>query len=141
MDLESILERKDIPSEIKRILKQELEKTKSDSDKLREERKMLEETIIKNEGLYSSFVHNFQGIAFRGKMDFTPIFFHGNVEEITGYTEKDFTSGTLKWNEVIYPDDLDMINITSKKLLAEPKYSVGREYRIIKKKWSNCVDL
>ncbi|MHA1945252.1 MAG: PAS domain S-box protein [Candidatus Hodarchaeales archaeon] len=133
MDLESILNREDIPSEIKQIVRQELEKAMTDSDKFREERKMMEETIIKNEGLYSSFVHNFQGIAFRGKMDFTPIFFHGNVEEITGYTEEDFTSGNLKWNEVIYPDDLELINSTSKKLLTEPKYSVGREYRIINK--------
>ncbi len=133
MDLESILEREDIPSDIKQLIRQELDKAKIESDKMREERKLMEETIIKNEGLYSSFVHNFEGIAFRGKMDFTPIFFHGNVEGITGYTEEDFTSGNLKWNEVIYPDDLDVIYNTSEKLLTVPKYSVGREYRIIKK--------
>jgi PAS domain-containing protein len=42
-------------------------------------------------------------------MDFTPIFFHGAVEEITGYTEEEFTGGRPRWSQIIHPDDFQTI--------------------------------
>ena len=46
MDLESILKREDVPSDVKQILQRELEKAKIASERFREERKLLEETIM-----------------------------------------------------------------------------------------------
>ncbi|KKK49237.1 hypothetical protein LCGC14_3137100, partial [marine sediment metagenome] len=39
-----------------------------------------------------SFVQNFHGIAYYRYMNFMPIFLHGAVKEITGYTEDEFIS-------------------------------------------------
>jgi PAS domain S-box-containing protein len=70
------------------------------------ERVRFEVELKESEQRYRSFLQNFQGIAYRGSMDFTPIFFHGAVEEITGYTEAEFVSGKPRWDQVIHPEDL-----------------------------------
>ncbi len=88
--------------------------------------------LERSEGRYRSFVENFNGIAFRGTTDFVPVFFHGAVEEITGYTEKEFLSGTPKWNEILHPDDLSVLD-SKEKIFADPEYSTRREYRIYRK--------
>ena len=65
-----------------------------------------ERALRESEERYRTFVQNFRGIAFRGRMDFTPAFFHGAVKEITGYTEREFLEGNPRWDQVIHPEDL-----------------------------------
>ncbi len=98
-------------------------------------RKRSEEALQESEERYRSFVLNFQGIAFRGKMDFTPIFTHGAVEEITGYTEDEFVAGKPRWDQVIHSDDLRALLLSEnvKKLRSVPGYSCERDYRIVRK--------
>jgi diguanylate cyclase (GGDEF)-like protein/PAS domain S-box-containing protein len=91
-----------------------------------------EEALRKSEERYRSFVKNFQGIAFHEKMDFTPVFFHGAVEQITGYTEEEFLAGKPRWEQIIHPDDLSIIT-GKEELRSVPNYSAEREYRIIHK--------
>ncbi|MBN1696389.1 MAG: PAS domain S-box protein [Spirochaetales bacterium] len=86
-----------------------------------------------SEERYSLFVENFKGITYRGEIDFTPVFFHGAVEEITGYTEDDFISGKVRWDELIQKDDLRRVYHTIKAVAEIPNYSCDREYRIIRK--------
>ena len=97
------------------------------------ERKRVEEALRESEELYRSFVQGFQGIAFRGRINFSPIFFHGAVEEISGYTEDEFINGDPRWDQVIHPDDLPTISESSEKIGSVPDYSAEREYRIIRK--------
>lgn len=98
------------------------------------ERVRVERALRESEERYRSFVLNFQGIGFRGKMDFTPIFFHGAVEKITGYTEDEFQAGKPRWDQVIHPDDLSTVfTEDEKKLVSVPNFSYEREYRIIRK--------
>jgi PAS domain S-box-containing protein len=97
------------------------------------ERKLAEEALRESEEMYRSFVQGFQGIAFRGHMDFTPIFFHGVVEKITGYTEDQLTQGKPRWDQVIHRDDFPTIFQSGKKMVSVPGYSDEREYRIIRK--------
>jgi PAS domain S-box-containing protein len=97
------------------------------------ERQRVEEALRASEELYRSFVQSFQGIAFRGHIDFTPIFFHGSVEEITGYTEEELTKGNPRWDQVIHPDDLTTISESIQKITSMPDYLADREYRIIRK--------
>ncbi|MCK4239767.1 MAG: PAS domain-containing protein, partial [Candidatus Lokiarchaeota archaeon] len=95
--------------------------------------KYLEQKLKDSEKKYRIFIENFNGIAFQGYQDFPDAFFEGNVEEMTGYTEEDFTSGRIKWNEIIYPDDLERINNAVKKFYSTPINCDSREYRIIHK--------
>ncbi|MFX1392065.1 MAG: PAS domain S-box protein [Promethearchaeota archaeon] len=98
------------------------------------ERKKIEQKLKESEEKYRFFFHNFQGIAYQGRLDFVPIFFHGAVLKITGYTEEEFISGNPRWDKIIYQEDL-------KKILDEdlypirniPNYLKEREYRIIRK--------
>jgi len=101
------------------------------------ERKRAEEALRESEERYRSFVQNFQGIAFRGTMDFTPIFFHGAVKAITGYTEAEFLAGNPRWDQVIHPDDLPQAQ-AAEKLRSAPGYSVERDYRILRKDGQIC---
>lgn len=100
---------------------------------LMHERKILLEKTQQSEERYRSFVQNFQGIAFRGNMDFTPIFFHGLVEKITGYTEEELINGKPRWDQIIHPDDLSRLKSGFESMRTESDYLSEREYRIIHK--------
>ncbi|MCP4140616.1 MAG: diguanylate cyclase [Chloroflexi bacterium] len=102
------------------------------------EKKEAEIALEKSEKRYRSFVQNFLGIAYQGRMDFTPIFFHGAVEEITGYKEEDFLTGKPRWDQIIHKDDLPKIIKDSLKLREKPSFSCEREYRIVRKDGSEC---
>jgi len=97
------------------------------------ERKNSEEALRESEERYRSFVQNFKGIAYRWTYDFKPIFFHGSVTEITGYTEKDFISGDVKWENIIYPDDAFILKSYSNHVGKTFGFEYDLEYRIIRK--------
>lgn len=86
-----------------------------------------------SENRYRSFVTNFHGIAYRATLGFKIIFFHGAVEEITGYTEAELVAGNPRWDQVIFPDDLDAAIVDGEKMRSLPNFSYEREYRIVRK--------
>lgn len=92
-----------------------------------------ETALRESEERYRSFVQNFKGIAFRGNLDFVPLFFQGAVESITGHTEDDFTSGRLRWSQVVHPDDLPKILADNINFRETPGFSMDREYRVVRK--------
>ncbi len=67
----------------------------------------LDRKLKESEERYRGFVQNFLGIAFRLTPDCLPVFLHGAVEKITGYTEQDFLNGTPSWDSIIHPDDVE----------------------------------
>ncbi|MGA1844370.1 MAG: PAS domain S-box protein [bacterium] len=95
------------------------------------DRKLAEEALRESEERYRSFAKNFKGILFQANIDFKPIFFHGAVEAITGYTEDDFIAESPRWDQIVHRDDLPKIYEISRKLRTVPNYSVEREYRIL----------
>ncbi len=99
------------------------------------ERKRAEEALRESEERYRGFVENFHGIAFHGRMDWTPIFFHGTVEKITGYTEAELVAGNPRWDAIIYADDLVRLFESggAEEIRSIPNYSTDREYRIVRK--------
>ena len=100
----------------------------------RDKQRQAEEALRESEERYRSFVQNFKGIAFRGKMDWTSIFFHGAVEAITGYSVEDIVRGKPRWDQIIHPQDLPLIfTEEEQKLHSIPDYSYVRQYRIVRK--------
>jgi len=95
--------------------------------------KHVEKALQESEARYRSFLENFQGIAYRGNMEFVPLFFHGAVEEITGYTEDEFTAAKPMWDQIIHPDDVSAIHEAVEKATTTPVHSGEFEYRIIRK--------
>ncbi|HMD89197.1 MAG TPA: PAS domain S-box protein [Anaerolineaceae bacterium] len=93
----------------------------------------LDRQIRESEERYRSFVQNFQGIAFGARLDFTPLFINGAIEEITGYTGSEFLEGNLRWNQIIHPQDLAQFNVAIDEIQASPSRSGECEYRIIRK--------
>lgn len=93
----------------------------------------LEKTLKESEERYRGFVQNFLGIAFRLNTDFTPVFLHGAVEAMTGYTEDEFKSSSPAWEQIIYTDDVTVVLAQNQKIQSVPGYSGSREYRIVQK--------
>ncbi len=88
------------------------------------------EKVRESEEKYRSFMRNFKGIAFQGDMYFSPVFMHGAMEEITGYTEEEFLSGTIPWPRLTVPEDRHLIYEDAAKLRTIPNTLIEREYRI-----------
>jgi PAS domain S-box-containing protein len=95
------------------------------------ERKRADKILRESEERYRSFVENFQGIAFRGGMDFIPEFFHGAVEEVTGYTEEDFKAGNPRWVQIIPKEDMLSLKDSFEKMKTVPGQSLEVEHRIV----------
>ncbi|WP_052722665.1 PAS domain-containing protein [Methanosarcina sp. WWM596] len=88
------------------------------------------EKVKESEEKYRSFMQNFKGIAFQGDMYFNPFFMHGALEEITGYTEEEFLSGTILWPLLTAPEDRHLIYEDAVKMRTIPNTLIEREYRI-----------
>lgn len=82
---------------------------------------------------YFSFMQNFSGILFQLDKELLPIFMDGSVEEITGYTKKDFLSGSVKWADVIVPNGLSVAHKKTECIISNPEASEETEYRILRK--------
>lgn len=67
-------------------------------------RKKAEEELLKSEERVQSYLQNFRGIGTQLDENFIPIFLHGAVAELTGYTKEVFLSGKLHWREIVEPE-------------------------------------
>ncbi|NHJ86624.1 MAG: PAS domain S-box protein [Asgard group archaeon] len=107
------------------------------------ERKRAEEALKESEEKYRSFAYNFQGIAFRAKPDWIPIFYNGAVKEITGYTETELLAEKPRCSDIIHPDDKEMVSRYEKELITKPNNIYEIQYRILRKdgqiKWLNEI--
>jgi PAS domain S-box-containing protein len=97
-------------------------------------RRRAEDVLRESEERYRSFVESFHGIAFRMKPDFTPVFFHGAVEQVTGYSEAEFMAGAPRWDQIVNPADSAIALVAEAEAgLTGPAHPFMREYRIIHK--------
>jgi PAS domain S-box-containing protein len=97
------------------------------------ERLKAERSLEESEERYRGFVENFHGIALRGSFDFKPVFLHGAVERITGYTEADLLESGITWDSIVYKDDLDGFIKGAKTFMKSTTTSHTNEYRIFRK--------
>lgn len=98
------------------------------------ERNRVQRELQESEEKYRSFINNFKGIFFQVNENFTPLFLHGNVEEITGYSEAEFLSDEI-WKELIHPEDLFLICEEKKKIQVSANSCYAEiDFRIICRK-------
>lgn len=96
-------------------------------------RHAMQKKLAESEAWYRGFVENFSGIAFRLQYDLSPVFYHGAVEQITGYSATDLMAGTPSWNDIVHPDDLPVFTRQNEQNRSISDGSCEREYRIIRK--------
>ncbi len=82
---------------------------------------------------YEIFIKNSECINFQGDLDFKPLFFHGNIENITRYSKTYFTKTGNSWLDIVHPEDKSILKKDIDNLRNIPDYSTEREYRIIAK--------
>lgn len=92
--------------------------------------KLIELALKESEQRYRSFVENFKGIAFRMEADGAPVFYHGAVEETTGYSESDLMRNRPGWETLIHPDELELVQSRRRILSASGDRNITHEYRI-----------
>ncbi len=90
-----------------------------------------EELQKKSELMYRTFVQNFQGIAYQRHIDhYKPLFYHGTVEQITGYTADDFVDGKVKLTDIVDEESLNVVIQEINNLRSIDGYVADAEYKI-----------
>lgn len=92
--------------------------------------KQIQQALRDSEQRYRSFVENFKGIAFRLEADSSPVFYHGAVEETTGYSESDLMRNRPGWETLIHPDELESVQSRRRILYTSGDRNFTHEYRI-----------
>lgn len=86
------------------------------------------------EDQYLSFLQDFQGIAYRLDTNWKPVFFHGAVEQITGYSENDLLNQYTDWYDIVFSEDMPELKTKyPKREFMKTGFKAQREYRIVSK--------
>lgn len=94
-------------------------------------RHTMDRALRESEQRYRLFVEHFQGVAFRLSMDLAPVFYHGSLSRITGYTEDEIISGNPSWRMLVHPDDRGSYDEQVERAGTVPGYTNEFQYRII----------
>lgn len=95
-------------------------------------RQEAEEARNRSEQEFKFFLKNVPAIVFKGYADGSVDLFNDKVEEMTGYPKALFSSKSIKWTDLILPEDYDNARAKFIKALRGLK-SYVREYRIRRK--------
>ena len=86
--------------------------------------------LQESEEKYRLLVNNIPALVFKGYGDWTVDFFDHKIESLSGYRKEDFDSRTLKWSNLILPEDLRQAQqVVTEALKGDGSYK--REYRIM----------
>ncbi|MBD3239886.1 MAG: response regulator [Chitinivibrionales bacterium] len=87
--------------------------------------------LEESEHKYRTFVQGFHGIAYRATLEGEPVFYHGAVEEITGYSEHELLHGSPRWEQLLHDEDAARILLSIRKAHTTPGYCAEQDYRVV----------
>ena len=82
---------------------------------------------------YNNFIKRFEGITFKFDNTFLPTYFNGSILPVTGYTEEEFLSGKISFRDIIYSDDIILLEDFIKKINNKIRTVKELELRIVAK--------
>jgi len=82
---------------------------------------------------YRSLLQRFNGIVYRCNEKDQPIFIYGALKEITGYSEEEFLSGKLCWEQLIHPEERAVIQGNREKVFERSGGKAQQDYRLLTK--------
>ncbi len=89
-----------------------------------------QEALRANELRLRTFMETFHGIAFSVGLDLKPIFLHGAVEAITGYSEEELLAENPRLDKLVHPDDRERVLGTIKQMRSVSDCTWEQEFRI-----------
>jgi PAS domain S-box-containing protein len=92
-----------------------------------------EKKMAKFEEKFISFLKHFPGLAIIGYEDSTADLLTGSIKQLTGYEEKDFKTGKIRYDQLVHPDDVQRVLADVNRFLSSDQQKTQREYRIIDK--------
>jgi len=93
--------------------------------------KKQEEKLTRNQNKHKALIKNIPGIIYTTDKDLQKETMTG-AEEISGYSDSDFLQGKIKWVDIIFDDDMDIIHKLAKELFTSETTTVI-SYRIVTK--------
>ena len=82
--------------------------------------------------IFNHISKNFPGIIWICLNDehYTPVYLSDKIEDIYGYPKINFLSGKVKFTDIIYPEDLEQVNVVIAEAVEKKKsYKVEMRYR------------
>jgi PAS domain S-box-containing protein len=81
-------------------------------------------------GRLLSLMNNVPGIVYRGHRDWSLSLIGAEVESVTGYPAGEFIDGTVRWKELIHPEDIGPIKDLFRQAVRAREKVLRKEYRI-----------
>lgn len=97
------------------------------------ERQQAERALRVSDYQYRSFVRNLNGVTYHLDIDLRPVFVHGDLARLTGYQDTDFLNGSVRWDNIVFADDIPEFLEHMNKARTLPGYSVEHSYRLVRK--------
>jgi two-component system, cell cycle sensor histidine kinase and response regulator CckA len=86
--------------------------------------------LRQSEQRYRSFVESLKAIAYQLRTDGTPIFYHGAVDDISGYATRELFNQQPDWYTLIHPEDFERVTAHRNAIQSGNKPHTDIEYRI-----------
>ncbi len=77
-----------------------------------------------------SLMDNVPGVVYRGLPDWTLTFAGADIMRLTGYSTRDFFNKSVRWKDVIHPDDREVVRNIFRQAVVKGERVLRIEYRI-----------